>query len=59
MAWPAGQHAGCRGEANRCSPFVVYLVALRSLGPTVHHRRSFAPVRLLLEPTLPKVAGEA
>jgi ribonuclease HII len=30
-----------------------HLAALTRLGPTVHHRRSFAPVRLVLEPALP------
>src|SRR5215831_15804937 len=30
-----------------------HLAALTRLGPTAHHRRSFAPVRLALEPSLP------
>ena len=30
-----------------------HLAALNRLGPTAHHRRSFAPVRMVLEPTLP------
>ena len=30
-----------------------HLVALNKLGPTAHHRRSFAPVRMALEPGLP------
>src|SRR5215470_9112721 len=30
-----------------------HLAALTRLGPTAHHRRSFAPVRLALEPNLP------
>jgi ribonuclease HII len=30
-----------------------HLAALNRLGPTAHHRRSFAPVRLALEPGLP------
>jgi ribonuclease HII len=30
-----------------------HLAALTRLGATVHHRRSFAPVRLVLEPVLP------
>jgi ribonuclease HII len=30
-----------------------HLAALTRLGPTAHHRRSFAPVRLVLEPALP------
>ena len=30
-----------------------HLAALNSLGATVHHRRSFAPVRMVLEPGLP------
>ena len=30
-----------------------HLAALNRLGPTAHHRRSFAPVRMVLEPGLP------
>ena len=30
-----------------------HLAALNRLGATAHHRRSFAPVRMVLEPTLP------
>ena len=30
-----------------------HLAALNRLGATAHHRRSFAPVRMLLEPALP------
>ena len=30
-----------------------HVAALNRLGPTLHHRRSFAPVMLALEPTLP------
>ncbi|GEP61490.1 ribonuclease HII [Reyranella soli] len=30
-----------------------HLAALNRLGPTTHHRRSFAPVRMVLEPSLP------
>jgi ribonuclease HII len=30
-----------------------HLAALNRLGPTAHHRRSFAPVRMVLEPMLP------
>ena len=30
-----------------------HLAALNRLGPTAHHRRSFAPVRMALEPVLP------
>jgi ribonuclease HII len=30
-----------------------HLAALKRLGPTTHHRRSFSPVRMALEPDLP------
>src|ERR687892_205460 len=30
-----------------------HLAALKRLGATAHHRRSFAPVRMVLEPLLP------
>jgi ribonuclease HII len=40
-------------ETNRGYGTGEHLAALRRLGPTAHHRRSFAPVRMLLEPPPP------
>lgn len=53
MARLAEAHPGYGWETNRGYGTEEHLAALRSLGPTVHHRRSFAPVRMLLEPALP------
>jgi ribonuclease HII len=36
-----------------------HLAALNRLGPTAHHRRSFAPVRMALEPLLPLALVDA
>lgn len=41
----ADQHAGFRWETNRGYATAHHLLALTILGPTPHHRRSFAPLR--------------
>ena len=51
-------HPGYGWQTNRGYGTEEHLAALRSLGPTVHHRRSFAPVRMLIEP-MPPAAGES
>lgn len=49
MAELAEAYPGYGWERNAGYGSAVHLAALRELGPTVHHRRSFAPVRALLE----------
>lgn len=48
MAGLAGVHPGYGWERNAGYGVHAHLEALRRLGPTRHHRRSFAPVRNLL-----------
>ncbi|MBI3678313.1 MAG: ribonuclease HII [Proteobacteria bacterium] len=47
------QHPGYRWNANKGYPTEEHLAALTRLGPTVHHRRSFAPVHNILYPQNP------
>jgi ribonuclease HII len=49
----AGRHAGYGWERNCGYGSVEHVTAIRSLGPTDHHRRSFSPVRELGLPTWP------
>ena len=44
----AQQHPGYGWETNAGYPTKDHLVALRNLGPTPHHRRSFRPVHNIL-----------
>lgn len=44
----AQQHPGYGWEKNKGYPSAAHLSALRNLGPTPHHRRSFAPVHKIL-----------
>ena len=44
----AQQHPGYGWEPNAAYATKMHLSALRDLGPTPHHRRSFAPVRNIL-----------
>jgi ribonuclease HII len=44
----AQQHPGYGWEANKGYPSKAHLSALRNLGPSPHHRRSFAPVHKIL-----------
>ncbi len=44
----AQQHPGYGWEANKGYPSKAHLSALRNLGPSPHHRRSFAPVHKML-----------
>ena len=44
------QHPGYGWETNVGYPTAAHRAALRRLGLTVHHRRSFAPVRACLGP---------
>jgi len=48
MADLAQQHPGYGWETNAGYATKMHLSALRDLGPTPHHRRSFAPVRNIL-----------
>ena len=41
------EHPGYGWERNKGYPTPEHVEALGRLGPTVHHRRSFAPVRQL------------
>lgn len=45
MAQLAADHAGFRWETNRGYATAHHRLALTILGPTPHHRRSFAPLR--------------
>ena len=45
MAQLADRHAGFRWETNRGYGTAYHRLALTILGPTPHHRRSFAPLR--------------
>ena len=49
----AKEHPGYGWETNVGYRSPDHLAALNRLGATAHHRRSFAPVRMGLEPTLP------
>ncbi len=49
----AASFPGYGWETNVGYRSPVHLAALNRLGATVHHRRSFAPVRMVLEPGLP------
>jgi ribonuclease HII len=49
MADLARQHPGYGWETNQGYGSKAHLVALGQLGVTIHHRRSFAPVRALLD----------
>ncbi|WP_421994205.1 ribonuclease HII [Reyranella sp.] len=49
----AGAFPGYGWETNVGYARPEHLAGLRRLGATIHHRRSFAPVRMVLEPTLP------
>jgi ribonuclease HII len=49
MAALAEQHPGYGWERNAGYGTPEHQVALRRLGPTIHHRRSFAPVRAAFE----------
>lgn len=42
-------HPGYGFDRHKGYPTVVHVEALQRLGPTPHHRRSFAPVRVALE----------
>ncbi len=44
----AQQHPGYGWERNAGYPTAEHLAALRNLGPTPHHRRSFGPVHKML-----------
>lgn len=46
----AQQHPGYGWEANRGYGSESHIRALQRLGPTPHHRRSFAPIRYMLCP---------
>jgi ribonuclease HII len=48
MADLARQHPGYGWEANAGYPTPAHLIALKALGASPHHRRSFAPVRNIL-----------
>lgn len=48
MADLAAAHPGYGWEHNAGYPTRAHIVALRTLGPTPHHRRSFAPVHKIL-----------
>ena len=52
MAELARDHPGYGWETNRGYGTPHHYRALKQLGVTVHHRRSFAPVRALAEPEL-------
>jgi ribonuclease HII len=45
------QYPGYGLAVHKGYPTAMHLQALRTLGPTPIHRRSFAPVRALLEPS--------
>jgi ribonuclease HII len=49
----AGRHAGYGWERNSGYGSAEHVAAIRSLGPTDHHRRSFSPVSGLGLPTWP------
>ncbi|MBR2817593.1 MAG: ribonuclease HII [Reyranella sp.] len=53
MAALAASFPGYGWETNRGYGSVQHLEALKLLGPTPHHRRSFAPVRVLVWPDGP------
>ena len=55
MADHAEEHPGYGWERNKGYPTPEHCEALTRLGPTVLHRRSFAPVRLCLEAAQPPV----
>jgi ribonuclease HII len=44
----ASHYPGYGFERHKGYGTAAHLAALRRLGPTMHHRRSFAPVRALL-----------
>jgi ribonuclease HII len=44
----AQQHPGYGWETNKGYPSKAHLLALQNLGPSPHHRRSFAPVHKML-----------
>jgi ribonuclease HII len=48
----AAHHPGYGWETNQGYGSAAHLTAIRTLGVTIHHRRSFAPVRAVLELTL-------
>jgi ribonuclease HII len=48
MAGHARDHPGYGWERNKGYPTPEHVAALGRLGPTIHHRRSFAPVRQLM-----------
>lgn len=50
MTGLAAEHRGYGWETNRGYGTPEHLDALNRLGPTLHHRRSFAPVRNILSP---------
>ncbi len=50
----AAEHRGYGWETNRGYGTPEHLDALTRLGPTPHHRRSFAPVRNILSPEIPE-----
>jgi ribonuclease HII len=52
----ARRYPGYRWETNVGYATAEHSAALRRLGPTPHHRRSFAPVRLALAGKLPLLA---
>jgi ribonuclease HII len=49
MAALAARHPGYGWERNKGYGTAEHSAALRRLGPSPHHRRSFAPVRVFLE----------
>lgn len=50
----AAEHPGYGWETNQGYGTATHLDALKRLGTTQHHRRSFAPVRNMLSPEIPK-----
>lgn len=50
----AEEHPGFGWERNAGYGTAEHLVALRQIGPTIHHRRSFSPVRATFEALLPQ-----
>jgi ribonuclease HII len=53
------QHPGYGFERHMGYPVPEHFAALQRLGPTIHHRRSFAPVRLAVQNANPgTVSGE-
>ncbi|MGV8998480.1 MAG: ribonuclease HII [Parvibaculaceae bacterium] len=54
MVEMANEHPGYGFEKHMGYGTVFHLNALKRLGPTVHHRKSFAPIRNMLSPPIPK-----